>query len=63
MATPINSPVTPTPLLKNGKRETRLLTVSQASANISEDIGKYWDAVMFLCCSYRLSRKMDKESQ
>jgi hypothetical protein len=44
MATPINSPVTLTPLLKKGNRETRLLTVSQASANISGDIGKYCGA-------------------
>jgi hypothetical protein len=40
MATPINSPVTITPLLKNGSRETRLLTVSQARANISGGMGK-----------------------
>jgi hypothetical protein len=40
MATPSNSPVTITPLLKNGNRETRLLTVSQARANISGGMGK-----------------------
>jgi len=32
--------VTITPLLKNGNRETRLLTVSQARANISGGMGK-----------------------
>jgi hypothetical protein len=40
MATPSNSPVTMTPLLKKGSRETRLLTVSQARANISGGMGK-----------------------
>jgi hypothetical protein len=40
MATPSNSPVTMTPLLKKGSRETRLLTVSQVRANISGGMGK-----------------------
>jgi hypothetical protein len=44
MATPINSPVTITPLRKKGSRETRLLTVSQASANILGDWRKYCGA-------------------
>jgi hypothetical protein len=62
MATPINSPVTLTPLLKKGNRETRRLIVSQASANISGDIGKYCGAgilcaVPIGCHAYRIKNR------
>jgi hypothetical protein len=51
-----------TPLLRKGKRDTRLLTVSQASANISGDMGKNCVADILYAVLYRLSRWRDKES-
>ena len=60
MATPSISPLTITPLRRKGRRETRLLTVSAASANSSGGMGKYWVADMGIL--YRLSRGKDKES-
>jgi hypothetical protein len=62
MATPSNSPVTITPLLRKGSRDTRLLTVSQASANISGDMGKNCVADILYAVLNRLSCWRDKES-
>jgi hypothetical protein len=54
MTTLINSSVTRTPFLSKGSLETRLLTVSLASAIISGDMGKNWDSAMVCvvsdCC-------------
>jgi hypothetical protein len=50
--------VTRTPLLKKGNRETRLLTVSQARANISGGRGKNCvsDICMLFLIGYHASR-------